>query len=51
MSGFRKYSGKCGEADIDGIDTAYRIIADHTRMLTVAIADRIYPDNKYVLKL
>ena len=49
-SGFRKYSGQFGEADIGGIDRAYRIVADHTRMATVAIADKMYPDHKYVLK-
>lgn len=50
VSGFRKYSGKFGNADTDGIDTAYRIIADHTRMATVAIADRIYPDHNHKLR-
>ena len=30
-------------ADTGGIDTAYRIIADHARMLTVAISDGLRP--------
>ena len=27
-------------------DCAYRILADHSRMITVALADGAFPDNK-----
>ena len=35
----RPYTGKVGTEDSDGIDMAYRVIADHARTLTVAICD------------
>ena len=28
-------------------DCAYRLLADHSRMITVALADGAFPDNKY----
>ena len=46
MSDCRPYKGKIGSADIDHIDTAYRIISDHIRMITIAIADGIIPGPK-----
>ncbi|XP_022112025.1 alanine--tRNA ligase, cytoplasmic-like isoform X2 [Acanthaster planci] len=52
-SGSRPYSGLTGAADPDYIDTAYRAVADHARMLTIAIADGGQPDyfkRGYVLK-
>lgn len=39
VTGVRPYSGKFGADDADGIDTAYRVIADHVRTLTFAISD------------
>ncbi|KAK0088013.1 hypothetical protein PV325_013418 [Microctonus aethiopoides] len=49
----RPYSGKVGDEDKDGIDMAYRVLADHARTLTVALADGGIPDNTgrgYVLR-
>ena len=48
------YTGKVGEADVGGIDMAYRVLADHIRTLTMAISDGGMPDNVgrgYVLRL
>ncbi|XP_043276109.1 alanine--tRNA ligase, mitochondrial isoform X2 [Venturia canescens] len=39
-----KYGGRFGEADKNSIDTAYRILADHARMITVALADGMIPE-------
>lgn len=41
----RPYTGKVGEEDVDGVDMAYRVVADHIRTLTVAITDGGRPDN------
>ncbi|KAJ0181786.1 hypothetical protein K1T71_002508 [Dendrolimus kikuchii] len=52
-TGTRPYSGKVGSDDIDGIDMAYRVLADHARTLTIALSDGGYPDNTgrgYVLR-
>ncbi|CAH0726665.1 unnamed protein product, partial [Brenthis ino] len=49
----RPYSGKVGLEDADGIDMAYRVLADHARTLTIALSDGGYPDNTgrgYVLR-
>nr|XP_039260162.1 alanine--tRNA ligase, cytoplasmic-like [Styela clava] len=51
--GVRPYAGKLGEEDEGGIDMAYRVLADHARTLTVALADGGRPDNTgrgYVLR-
>ena len=45
VTGARPYTDKYGDDDKDGIDTAYRVIADHVRTLTFAISDGGYPSN------
>lgn len=53
LSGVRPYEGKFGEADVDGIDTAYRVVADHIRTLAFALSDGGVPNNVgrgYVLR-
>ena len=52
-TGVRPYTGLVGTKDIDGIDTAYRVIADHIRTLTIALSDGGIPSNEgrgYVLR-
>ena len=53
LTGARPYSGKIGKDDKDNIDMAYRVLADHARTLTIALADGGMPDNTgrgYVLR-
>ncbi|PVU99863.1 hypothetical protein BB559_000336 [Furculomyces boomerangus] len=45
-SGARPYTGKVGDEDVDGIDMAYRVIADHTRTLLFSISDGAVPSNE-----
>ena len=37
------YSGRIGAADEGRTDTAYRVVADHIRTLSVCIADGVSP--------
>ena len=46
QTGTRPYSGKFGSEDTDGIDTAYRVVADHVRTLNFAISDGAVPNNE-----
>lgn len=52
-TGAPAYAGKVGSEDVTGIDMAYRVLADHARTLTIALADGGRPDNTgrgYVLR-
>ncbi len=53
VTGVRPYTGKFGDDDVDGIDMAYRVVADHVRTLTFALSDGGVPNNVgrgYVLR-
>lgn len=41
-----EYKGTFGTYDINDIDYAYRILADHARMITVALCDGVVPEKK-----
>lgn len=41
--GIQPYSGKVGSDDVDKVDMAYRVVADHIRTLSFAIADGSQP--------
>lgn len=46
-----EYKGTFGDDDTDKIDYGYRILADHTRMITVALADNMLPEQQYDFNL
>ncbi|WFD32010.1 alanine--tRNA ligase [Malassezia sp. CBS 17886] len=53
LTGARAYAGKVGTEDADGVDTAYRVVADHVRTLLFAMSDGGVPDKDgrgYVLR-
>ena len=42
-TGARSYPRKVGPDDVDKVDMAYRVVADHIRALSFAIADGSRP--------
>ncbi|GMH32692.1 hypothetical protein BSKO_00526 [Bryopsis sp. KO-2023] len=53
ISGARPYTDKDSEEDTDGVDMAYRVVADHIRTLCFSIADGARPGSDgrdYVLR-
>jgi alanyl-tRNA synthetase len=45
VTGVREYTDLYHDADKDGIDTCYRVVADHLRLTSFAIADGGAPNN------
>ena len=42
-AGIQPYSGKVGSDDVGKVDMEYRVVADHIRTLSFAIADGSQP--------
>ncbi|KAL5022486.1 hypothetical protein ScPMuIL_001641 [Solemya velum] len=52
-TGSPPYQGRVGKEDVDGVDMAYRVLADHARTLTIVLSDGGRPDSTgrgYVLR-
>lgn len=52
-TGAPSYQGRLGKEDVDNVDMAYRVVADHIRTLSFAIGDGARPGNEgrdYVLR-
>ncbi|XP_044751595.1 alanine--tRNA ligase, mitochondrial [Coccinella septempunctata] len=45
-----RYKGMYGEQDWNNLDTSYRILADHSRMVTASLADGIIPEQNQKLR-
>ncbi|KAF3930094.1 hypothetical protein ABW19_dt0205856 [Dactylella cylindrospora] len=45
VTGAAPYQGRFGSDDTRGVDTAYRVVADHVRTCTIAISDGVVPTN------
>uniref|UniRef100_A0A8C8MGQ8 alanine--tRNA ligase n=1 Tax=Oncorhynchus tshawytscha TaxID=74940 RepID=A0A8C8MGQ8_ONCTS len=44
-TGARDYTGTVGAEDVNGIDMAYCVLADHAHTITIALCDEGRPDN------
>ncbi|KAL1465429.1 hypothetical protein WDU94_005005 [Cyamophila willieti] len=44
VSGVKPYSGNFAASHITDLDTNYRMLSDYSRMITVALADNMFPD-------
>lgn len=47
-TGAQPYAGRVGRDDVDGVDMAYRVVADHIRTLSFAIADGSRPGKLHI---
>ncbi|XP_037073211.1 alanine--tRNA ligase, mitochondrial-like, partial [Pollicipes pollicipes] len=45
-----QYGGRYGRDDVTGLDTAYRTLADHARMVTATVADGAVPSDNQKLR-